>query len=202
MNGKGTELYRRSIKSTPTQPVTAVVRRRIDRGSEDVFEALMQQFVGCVVTQSGNVGIHVVRTEGSRDYTVFDRFASMEDRRRFMDSAEYIRWMERLGEVSVERPRVDEIEGLAFWFTLPDEPGHHPPSKMKMFLLAVLGVYPLRILLVTMIRPLTPQWPPLLRELLIAIPTVAALTWVVMPNPSRPFKKGLSAPQQGDGRPG
>ncbi len=186
--------------STPTQPVTAVVRRRIKPGSEDVFETLMQQFVGCVVSQPGHLGIHVVRTAGSRDYTVFDRFATMEDRRRFTDSAEYARWMERLGEVSVERPMVDEIEGLALWFTLPNEPGHQPPSKMKVFLLTVLDVYPLSIALVTMIRPLTPLWPPLLRELLIAILTVAALTWVVMPNLSRLFRKWLSPSQPGDGR--
>ena len=184
--------------STPTQPVTAVVRRRIKPGFEDVFEALMQEFPGRVVRQPGHMGIHVLRTEGSRDYTVFDRFATMEDRRRFTASADYARWMERLGEVSVERPKVDEIEGLAFWFTLPD---HQPPSKMKMFLLTVLGVYPLSIVLVTMVRPLTPLWPPLLRELLIAILKVAALTWVVMPNLSRLFKKWLSPSQPGAGRP-
>lgn len=184
--------------SAATQPVTAVVRRRIKPGSEGVFEALMQEFAACVVRQPGHVGIHIVRTANSRDYTVFDRFATVEDRRRFTDSEEYARWMVRLGEVSMERPKVDEIEGLALWFTLPKEAGYQAPSRVKMFLLTVLGVYPLSIVLPTVIRSLSPQWPSLLQELLIALLTVAALTWVVMPRLNRVFQKWLSSSNPGD----
>lgn len=184
--------------NTAIHPVTAVVRRRIKPGAESAFEALMQEFVAHVLRQPGHLGIEVIRTSNSRDYTVFDRFATAEDRRRFTDSKEYACWMDRLRDVSEARPRVEEVEGLAFWFTLPNEPGHQPPPKIKMALLTMLGVYPLSIVFPAIISPLTPHWPPLLRGVLIAALTVASLTWLVMPNLTRLFKNWLFPSTQGD----
>jgi len=185
--------------STATPPVTAVVRRRIKPGFESAFEALMQEFVPYVLRQPGHLGINVVRTSSSsRDYTVFDRFATAEDRRRFTSSPEYEGWMERLRTVSEAGPQVEEIEGLAFWFTLPNEPGHQAPPKLKMAMLTLLGVYPLSMLFPAILVPLTPYWPPLLRGLLIASLIVVSLTWFVMPNLTRLFKKWLFPSNQGD----
>jgi antibiotic biosynthesis monooxygenase (ABM) superfamily enzyme len=115
-----------------TSPLTAVVQRRIKPGSEERFEALMQQFIAEVMRQPGHVGINVFRQPGdSRSYTVVDRFATQEDRRRFTASAEYQDWMRRLREVSDTEPVIEEVPGLSFWFTLPNRPPRRPPPKSK-----------------------------------------------------------------------
>jgi uncharacterized protein len=82
-------------------PITAVVRRRIKTGSEAAFESLMQEFMPFVLRQPGHLGINVIRlSAGSREYTVLDRFASEDDRRRFTASPQYRDWMSRLRDVS------------------------------------------------------------------------------------------------------
>src|SRR5262245_7110666 len=115
------------------EPVTAIVRRRIRTGAEARFEALMQEFMAFGLRQPGHLGINVVRqSRDSRDYTIFDRFATEGDRRRFTASPEYVSWMERLREVSEGEPAIEEMSGLAFWFTLPDRPARRPPPQFKM----------------------------------------------------------------------
>src|SRR6266508_294536 len=83
-----------SNEVTSTHPTTAVVRRRIKTGSEARFEALMQEFIAFALRQPGHLDINVIRpSPGSRDYTVLDRFATEEDRRRFTASSQYNGWM-------------------------------------------------------------------------------------------------------------
>jgi len=174
------------------QSVTAVVRRRIKSGSEARFESLMQEFMPFALRQPGHLGINVIRlSPGSSEYTVLDRFATEGDRRRFTASPEYCNWMNRLREVSEADPEINEMGGLAFWFTLPGRPPRRPPSRIKMALVTLLGVYPLSMLFPALVIPLTPSWPKWIQGALIAALIVASLTWVVMPVLTRAFEKWL-----------
>lgn len=180
------------------QQVTAVVRRRIKSGSEASFESLMQEFMAFVLRQPGHLGINVIRSSpGSREYTVLDRFATEEDRRRFTESSDYRTWMGRLREVSEADPEIEEMGGLAFWFTLPGRPTRRPPPRIKMALLTLLGVYPLSMLFPMLVAPLTPAWPVWIRGALIAALIVASLTWFVMPALTRVFENWLFPSDQG-----
>jgi antibiotic biosynthesis monooxygenase (ABM) superfamily enzyme len=175
-----------------SQQITAVIRRRIKAGAEPKFEALMQEFMAFGLKQPAHLGINVIRpSQGSRDYTVIDRFATEEDRHRFTSSAEYREWMRRLRDVSEADPEIQEMGGLAFWFTLPDKPLRHPPSRIKMAAVTLLGVYPLSMLFPALVNPLTPHWPLLLRGLIIGALIVSSLTWAVMPALTRLFEKWL-----------
>jgi len=181
-----------SITVDSTQPITAVVQRRIKSGSEATFEALMQEFMAFVLRQPGHLGISVIRpSHSSRDYTVLDRFATEADRRRFTASPEYKGWMERLREVSEADPAIAEMGGVAFWFTLPNEPIRRPPPKLKMAALTLLGVYPLSTLFPMIVVPLTRAWPTWLTSLVIASMIVVSLTWFVMPGFTRLFHPWL-----------
>jgi antibiotic biosynthesis monooxygenase (ABM) superfamily enzyme len=173
-------------QATVTEPLTAVVQRRIKAGSEARFEALMQEFVAFALRQPGHLQINVIRPyQGSRDYTVLDHFASEEARRRFTASAEYGEWMRQLREVSEGDPVIEELGGLAFWFSLPNRPPRRPPPRAKMALLTLLGVYPLSIVVPLLVIPATPGWPHWLQGLVIASVLVASLTWFVMPGMTR-----------------
>ena len=174
------------------QQITAVVRRRIKAGAETKFEVLMQEFMAFALKQPGHLSINVIRpSQGSHDYTVMDHFASEEDRRRFTSSIEYHDWMRRLRDVSETDPEIQEMGGLAFWFTPPDKPLRHPPSNIKMSAVTLLGVYPLSMLFPALVNPLTPGWPLWLQGLIIAALIVASLTWAVMPALTRLFEKWL-----------
>lgn len=180
-----------SSAATSLQPVTALVRRRIKPGQEARFEELMQEFIAFVLRQPGHLGINVLRgAPDSREYTVLDRFATPDDRRRFTGSSEYRDWMQRLGAVSSDCPEVQELGGLAFWFDLPHRPPSGPP-KVKMALLTLLGVYPLSIWYPRLVAVLMPGQPAWARGLIIATLMVVTLTWIVMPALSRLFERWL-----------
>jgi uncharacterized protein len=173
-------------------PVTAVVRRRIKAGAEASFEALMQEFMAFVLRQPGHLGINILRpSPGSRDYTMLDRFATEEDRRRFTESADYRTWMGRLREVSETDPEIEEMGGMAFWFTLPGRPPRKPPPRIKMAVLTLLGVYPLSMLFPMLVVPVTSAWPNWIRGAIIAALIVVSLTWFIMPALTRLFEKWL-----------
>lgn len=181
-----------TTESTPANPSTTVVRRRIRTGCEPDFERLMQEFIAYVLPQPGHLSISVIRpTAGSSHYTVFNHFATAADRRQFTSTAEYKVWMQRLGEVTEDEPSIEELGGVAFWFTPDSNDVRRPPSKRKMAALTLLGVYPLSMLLPMAIVPATPTWPPLLRGLLIAALIVASLTWLVMPGLTRLFHRWI-----------
>jgi heme-degrading monooxygenase HmoA len=71
-------------------PVTAVVHRHIKEGSEQRFEELMKDFSRELFGKPGRLGIDIIRTVADpRNYTVLDRFATEEDRRKFTQSGSY-----------------------------------------------------------------------------------------------------------------
>jgi antibiotic biosynthesis monooxygenase (ABM) superfamily enzyme len=163
--------------------VTVVVRRRTKPGCELPFEEAMRCFIGFALSAPGNRGIQVLRSdEGNpREYTIADRFADAPARRAFTGTGAYRDWMTRLREFTEDDPHLGEMEGLAGWFTLPDKPARRPPPKLKMALLAFLGIYPLILFLPSIISSLLPAWHPLLRDAVFTGLIVALLTWVVMP---------------------
>ncbi|MET9024836.1 hypothetical protein ABZW96_04360 [Nocardia sp. NPDC004168] len=61
------------------------------------------------------------------------------------------------------------------------------PTKWKIWLLTVVGLYPLLVLLVTATAPQLEQLPPALRLAVIVPIAVAAMVWVVMPFLTRRF---------------
>ncbi|RYD63152.1 MAG: hypothetical protein EOP83_12880 [Verrucomicrobiaceae bacterium] len=173
--------------------VTVVVRRRTKPGCEADFENAMREFITFALSSPGNRGIHVLRSEQAhpRDYTVVDRFADTEARRAFTASESYKEWMARLRVLTEDDPHIEEMGGLSGWFTLPDKPHVHPPPKPKMALVTFLGVYPLTSILPPLFASLLPAWNPLLRNVLVTGLIVALLTWVVMPNLTKLFRRWL-----------
>jgi antibiotic biosynthesis monooxygenase (ABM) superfamily enzyme len=181
-----------NIEPSSSEPVTALVRRRIKPGCEQRFEELMQEFVRFVLQQPGHLSITIVRpTEGSRDYTVVDHFTGEQARRAFTSSPEYAEWRNRLVEVTEGEPTISEMGGLAPWFTLPDRPVRLPPPMYKMAVVTLMGVYPLSLLFSGMMERLAGAWPFWLTGLVIAALIVISLTWVVMPILTRLMEKWL-----------
>ncbi|MBE2214588.1 MAG: antibiotic biosynthesis monooxygenase [Opitutaceae bacterium] len=173
-------------------PITVVAHRRVKPGCESAFETAMREFTTFALEQPGNLGLHVLRPSPpeSRDYTVVARFADAEARRSFKATSEYAAWMRHLREFCEQDPYIEEMSGLAGWFTLPDRP-HKAPPRWKMAAVTFLGVYPLAALIPPVAKRAFPDWPPLLLNVPINLVVVASLAWVVMPILTRIFARWL-----------
>ena len=173
--------------------VTVVVRRRTKPGCEEEFETAMRDFIDYALASPGNRGIHVIRSDQGhpRDYTVVNRFEDAAARKAFVATGPYKEWMIRLRALTEEEPYIEEHGGISGWFTLPGKPAAGPPPKVKMALTTFLGVYPLTSLLPPLFGRLLPDWHPLLRNVLVTGLIVVLLTWVVMPNLTRIFRRWL-----------
>src|SRR5206468_10976631 len=143
----------------------------------------MREFIRFALASPGHLDIHVLRpaAAGPLDYTVVDRFASAEARQTFKQSSSYQKWMERLKVLTEGDPTIEEMGGLAGWFTLPELPQAKPPPKYKMALVTFLGVYLSANILSRVFAYALPGWPPLLLSLVVNAAVVGMLTWVVMP---------------------
>jgi antibiotic biosynthesis monooxygenase (ABM) superfamily enzyme len=177
------------------QPITVVVRRRVKPGREAEFEAAMREFIGFALASPGHLDIHVLRPAGTglADYTVVDKFATPEARRAFKESLAYQEWMQRLKALTEGDPQIEEMGGLAGWFTLPERPNAKPPTKYKMAFVTFLGVYPLATVLPPFFGGLLPGWHPLLLNVVVNSAVVGLLTWIVMPLLTRLFARWLFA---------
>jgi uncharacterized protein len=183
--------------TAPDEPVTVVVRRRIKPGCEEAFESAMREFINFTLGFPGHREIHVVRPQPnhSREYTVVDKFIDGRAREAFKGSPEYKGWMGTLGELTEGPPTIEEMGGLAGWFTLPDEPTAKPPPKYKMAIVTFFGVFPLALLIPRLLKPISTDWHPLLIGALINAGIVASLTWLVMPLLTRIFRRWLFSHQ-------
>jgi len=175
-----------------TEECTAVVRRRIKAVDVVHYEELMQEYMSFVLQRPGHLGITVLRpSDDSRIYTVVNRFVDQQARRAFTDSPGYKEWQARFREISESDPDIEELGGLAAWFTIPNRPSRRPPPKYKMAAVTLLGVYPLSMFFARTVPPLLAGRSTWLVSLVIAALIVMSLTWLVMPNLTRAFEKWL-----------
>lgn len=175
-------------ETPPGGPLTAVLSRRIKPGHEAAFHDRTQGFIRFAVGVPGHLGMDVLRPPaGKRDFTVVARFADEAARRAFTRLPEYREWMWKLGIHCEGDPVIQELSGVASWFTLPERPELRPPSRPKMAAITLLGGYPLTAVLPGALHSVTAAWPPLVTKLLISGLVVAALSWVVMPALTRLF---------------
>lgn len=68
---------------------------------------------------------------------------------------------------------------------MPTARPERPPSRLRAWLLNVIGIYPVLLLLVTVIGDAFPDWAVPLRLLVIVPIAVAAMIWVVGPMQQR-----------------
>lgn len=175
------------------EPVTVIVRRRVKAGCNSDFEAAMREFIAFALSFPGHRDIHVLRPDHADggDYTVVDKFADAGARHAFKTSAAYSKWMQRLAALTEGDPHIEEMGGLAGWFTLPEGTHARPPSRPKMAAVTFLGVYPLTSTLPPLFSGALPGWHPLLVNLVTTGVIVASLTWLIMPLLTRAFAPWL-----------
>lgn len=177
----------------PDQTVTVAITRTVRAGCEASFEAALHDFVAKSLCTRGQLGVHVLRPftgSGSRKYGLLRRFDSTAALDAFYGSALFREWEQTVEPLTEGTRRIESVSGLEAWFTAPGQ-AIVPPPRWKMAAVTLLAVYPLSLLIPSLLRPLIGHWPGYAASLPIAATMVVALTWLVMPLLARMFHRWL-----------
>jgi len=175
-------------------PLTVCITRTVRAGCEAAFEQALHAFARDSLALPGQLGVHIMRPapgSGSREYGVVRKFASRSALEDFRASPLYQDWNRTTLDLTEGTGRVEELNGLESWFTLPGGP-IRPPPKWRMAVVTWLGVNlvttPLLIWLMPVLtRRVSFPWD----NFLFNAPVVALLTWAVMPLLTRLLRRWM-----------
>lgn len=169
-------------------PVKMVFEYRVRPGLNAEFESWVRALLDAAGRAGGLEGSSVL-TAGTPDhFYLLLRFASAGDLHRWETSSECEKLRvesERLTTTGAPQVR----EGLATWFTLPEQRTSADPPKWKMALVTWSALYPQIAALWFVMQPL--GLPPLLGQAVSSAICTASLAWVVMPFLTRRLRPWL-----------
>lgn len=118
------------------------------------------------------------------------RFDNYEHLKTWMNSGDRQYWLTQAKSLVESDPHIQQISGIEAWFSIPGQALKTPP-RYKMALLTWGAVYALINLLNTFITPLLKSFPHGIASLILCGMMVVLLTYVVMPQVTRLFRKWL-----------
>ena len=185
------------------ESVTWVVTHQVRPDRRDDFEDWIAGITDDVARFPGREGVTVLRPggESSTEYVVIVRFASYDDLRRWEESAERAEWLTRLDPLLAATSTYRTETGLETWFQLPGQRSVVPPPKWKMALLIILAIYPLLLIVLSIMGtvfdvpylgvPITIGSEFVVRTFVNVVILVTLMTWVAMPFLTKLFRGWL-----------
>ncbi|MGG6241663.1 antibiotic biosynthesis monooxygenase [Nodosilinea sp. AN01ver1] len=175
----------------PTQAGVIAIARRVRPGCEADFEAAIRGVSLAASTFPGYVGSEVFYPPTRRgEWQLILRFDTPAHRQEWENSPICQGWIAR-ADALTEPPQVSRVNGLEAWFALPELPYTAPPPQWKTMVVSAVGLYPIILVLPTLLRPATnglPIWLATLVNISIMMPL---MTWMIMPQVTRLFKPWL-----------
>ncbi len=172
------------------EPVSVVFAREIKPDRIADFEQWIID-IGKEIRQfDGYRGKEVIRPGDHihTEYVIIARFDTYDQLKAWLESPERKTWVERSREMTVGEVFVQEAHGLEPWFTLPEHQewtAHsaavRPPAKYKMAVLTAVCIYPLLLLVSTILGELLSGLPRFLIILATVLTLVTLMTYLVMP---------------------
>jgi len=180
-----------------SEPLTVVATWKVKPGKEAAFEELQRAFTRESANFPGYLGVSVMRNPTpSGEYAVIYKFDSQEHLDAWQKSSVRQELLRKAEPLRADEVRYQTGSGLEFWFTSPTSSVH--PPRWKMAIITALGVWPVSMLVPSVLKPFLASVPQLLQALLIAVGIVIVLTWVVMPVLVKIFRAWLENHSQGD----
>ncbi|MCL6271767.1 hypothetical protein M3P05_17750 [Sansalvadorimonas sp. 2012CJ34-2] len=174
-------------------PVTVVVSNHVKRGKEKEFKKWASGIAKASHSFSGHQGTSIVKNpENSSEkyvvYTSIFRFDNHINLAQWEESDERRQWIERLQPLITKAADYQKVNGLEYWFDIPEVTIAPKPPKHRMALVTLLAIYPLILLIPSIVAKLVPpSMPWYLVTLVSCIFTVILMTWLVMPGMTRIF---------------
>ena len=174
------------------QPVTVVINQLVKPGCEEAYEDLLRQIFRTCATYPGHQGTNIIRPQpgGDPHYVIVFKFDSYKNLTRWMESRDRSYFLEQFKPLIHSPPKIEQISGLEAWFSVPGQPLKTPP-RYKTALLTWAAVFILINLLNTFLMPLLRGLPPIIATFILTVLMVLLLTYVVMPQVMRWFKRWL-----------
>jgi uncharacterized protein len=179
-----------SLDVDVSKSVALIITHTIRAGTEKRYETWLTDILSAVSSFPGYLGREIFRpAHGMRTYTSIVRFDCNDNLNAWVESDVRKTFVSQVTDL-LEKGDLHEIRtGIDFWFT-PE--GLRPPKPWKQFVLTLSAVYPLSLIIPSLISALFPFAPilthPLIAGLLIAASLTALLTFVIMPHYTRLMK--------------
>jgi antibiotic biosynthesis monooxygenase (ABM) superfamily enzyme len=172
-------------------PATSVVTREVSPGHEPDYDDWARRLVAEAARLPGYEGSTLVgppRGDAGRRMLIM-RFSDRDSLRRWNDSG-------RRKSLTAEADRFsshvyEEPSSLETWFTIPGMGAVEPPPRWKMALVTTPAAYVLILLILLALAPVTDDLPFALRDAVVTVLMVVALTWVAMPLLTRLLRRWL-----------
>ena len=140
----------------------------------------------------GHLGINIIRPMYAGDfYRIVFKFDSMRHYINWESSDVRQEWLKRYAEVTVGEAEQEVLSGLETWFTLPSGEALVPPPKYKMATIVWISIFPLSIIVNSLLSPFIGHLPLVLRIAIITLVLVLLMTYLVMPWMSKLFHRWL-----------
>lgn len=181
------------LLNTDNPPVTVVVLRRVKPGYEVDFEKVMFGITKAAMTFKGHLGVNIFRPINLNrpEYLIVFKFDHMSNLRRWEESEVRRKWLARAEYLTLGPPEIQILTGLETWFTLPTQQPVVPPPRYKMALITWLAVFPIVSGISVLFGSILNRLPVLVRTLIMTIVLVSLMTYVIMPQMTRIFKRWL-----------
>jgi len=173
------------------EPVTAVILRSVKPGCMEEFEMWASGMTQVACNFQGFLGTHVIRPRDifHPEYVIVVQFDNVNHLDTFMASKERAEYLKKSEKMTVGEMSIQEVHGFESFFSLPDHSKRSPaPARYKMAVLTILALYPLLLLISTLIASIFHGLPRSLLILFTLIVLVPIMTYFIMPWTTRLFR--------------
>lgn len=186
-----------SAQSQDGQSVTAIISHRVRSGREPGYEDWIHGISAAAKAFEGHQGVNVLRpSEHTQpEYVVVLRFDRYEHLKQWLESDTRQSWIQRLKPLIAKPENIQTLTGLETWFSLPRSSRKAPPPRHKMALVTWLGVFSTLAMLSRLLAPLLSRLPLLINQWVTTGLVVFTLTYWVMPQLTKLFRKWLYSEQ-------
>lgn len=174
------------------EPVSLVFAFTVLKGKEKDFEAWAHEITEAGKHFEGHLGSNWIRS-GPGKYIVIIKFVDVADSNRWLKSSIRKRLLNKMYPLVKEKEanRLQDVTGLETWFTLPGNTTIKPPPRWKMVLVTMLGIYPIGLVYQAYLVSYFKLLPLLVRPIALSILLTPILTYVIMPQLTKVFRKWL-----------
>lgn len=159
--------------------VTSVIVQRPLKAHVSAYEAWLREIIPVAMNYPGHRGVNVIRPHGhERDYTIVLHFDTEPSLRSWLESEERTILINKVRPLLDTDESIEILTGLEYWFT---PQGRHAPLPYKQFLVTLSAIFPLTLIVPSLLLPWLQELPQILRTLVIDSTIVGLMAFVIMP---------------------
>jgi antibiotic biosynthesis monooxygenase (ABM) superfamily enzyme len=169
--------------------ITIAISHFVQQGKEQAFEEALKKVIQQAANFQGYEGIQVIQPSNKveNEYLLLVRFNNENNYQHWEASNIRKDWAEELKTYIHKTSQIRYQEGIEFWFSSPQISSPQPPIKWKMAILTWLAIYPLILLLSTIVGIYFSFLHPHIKMLVISMLLVCSMTYFIMPKITQLF---------------